>query len=304
MTSGIGFSPGVLVSEPASPFPPSPSLPAYRWVWPDATARLAQAVTAAQIGGIGYQVDIRREYQLMALTGGAPNEWGERVDPSLGQMNSITPTVGTGITAMGTVPVTAFGTLVGILQTTTTRATTLIRCLCSTTAVPGAIAVYRAGGSTSPIPRWGYRYTAKTVLNDLTLASRWYMGITGSPPLANVAPNSIIFSVGIGADAAQTTTRLMHCGLTAPATEIDLGAAFPAKAAGTGLELQVFTLDGASYAWQVRNLATAAEVSGTFNAAMPDPFISAGWLWYASNNTDAAIVSAVIGGMQWPQVTR
>lgn len=299
MTSGIGFNPGVLVSEPASPFPPSPVLPAYRWVWPDAQARCAQAVTAAQIGGIGYQLDMRLEFQLRAST--PTTRWGQ-LEPTATEpkTSAIASAVGTTFNALGLGATVAIGT--GTLPSfaVSTRSGQLPRMSVLSAAIAGSLGTARYTGSTNPAGTFGWRWRKVFSLETFSGNSlRAFFGL--APSIAtNVAPNTLTNCFGVGRDSGDTDLSLYNNDATVGAVKTPLGANFPFNAVPLAYQLDLFTLDGTSYSWQLTPVnARLLAVSGVVSTRLPTPATRPNWMAYVSNNADAAACALGIASVEF-----
>lgn len=273
----------------------------YQWTWANATERIATAASAAQIGRIGWQTDMARKYELLSLT-----RWGELFDSSLGIERSYM-TIGGSTTAQsyGLTAVVGAGTLTARTPSNTSRATGLLRVGNVTSAVAGNIALVRGGGGTqAPLSAQGYRYLLRATLGAVSASMRWFMGLAFSAPAANVDPSTFTNCLGMGTGGVTANARFYNNDAAGAATETDLGASFPSATLNTGLEFELYTFDGSSYAMQARNLVTGAEVSASFSANVPANNVQYLWMFYAGNNADAVAVSLDPADLRLWQVTR
>ncbi len=308
MSVEAGNAAGLHVSQPSNGFPPS-VLPYYQWVWANAAARLAQTVTAAQIGGVGYQIDMAREYKLLALTGGAPHRWGALYD------SMLVPTLRNVAAEPGNATVRQYAINVSVpaagaftLRTAPasgTKSQQRARTGVNTTALINSPGLYRTGGN-GYLPSAGFRMQHTGVLGAVSASMRWLMGVS-NPSLPNVG-NSLFSTfrnvVGIGRDNSQANVQLYHCDAASAPTLHDLGANFPAGTLEVGYELELYTATGASWGVQVRALDTQQEISFTLTTNIPNPGVASFFQYYSNSNADAAAVSLDVADWTWQQITR
>ena len=269
----------------------SPQIP-YQWVWADAAARLAQAVTSSQVGFIGFQTDIALEY---TLTGVSSTRWSINNDPSMGFERSIVPNGinnGTGFsTNMGGAVV--LGTATARSQAITNPATMLTRLGIVTAAGAGSIGLFRVVAGNSFAVMGGARWRGRMTLGAVSTNIRYYMGMSGLPnPAADINPNTLLNSFGIGRCNGEANLQLVRNDGAGVGTQIDLGASFPAATLDSAYELEFYTFNGISMSYQVTNLTTLAAVSGVVVTDLP-ALTPAGSnpIYYVSNNIDAVAVA-------------
>lgn len=289
----------------------SPLLP-YRWTWPvvaggGAALRNAQSVSAADVGATGLQVDINREYVLLAQSGGVPTLWGEKpcnlcTNPGI----ELRTTVGTGFTWLGGVPVVTGAAAVAGGPFTTTKASALPRIRYPVGSAAGnQYALIRASGLTGFGSGYGFRYQAKVVNGVVSTNRKWHMGLSSTIPAgANVDPNTLLDSILIGRSSSSDANLQLYTNDGAgTAVKTDLatlsGLAFPSNTVDIGYELQVYSLDGTFYGWQVRHLDSGAEVSGRLATSDRPGTGKLLWSWYTTDGGDTTQVAIDLASMDW-----
>lgn len=201
------------------------------------------------------------------------------------------------ITSFGLIPTTSFGALTTRAQTTTSPASMLLRTAVQTAGTAGALGVYRAAGSL-PYASAGFRYVFRGVLGAISSSMRWFQGISATLPSASVDPSAFTDCLGIGRGAGgEANVQLFHNDASGAATQIDLGASFPANAANEGYELEILTLTGAEYYYRVMNLNSRAETNGVLVSNIPTATTQAYWMFASSNGADAVAVSLDVSEM-------
>lgn len=302
MSVEAGPVPGLFLGQSqGSVFPPS-SLPAYDWVWPDAVTRCAQAVTADQIGGVGYQVDMRLEYKLKSI---GPTRWGQlEPEGTEAKQTGLTAAPGTSFSVLGLGATPAIGT--GTLPSfaTLTRSGQLPRLSVLSAAPAGSIATARFTGGTLPTSNFGWRWRMVFSLETLSGASlRAFYGI--SPSIStNVPPNGLVNCFGVGRDSGDTNLSLYNNDATVGAVKTPLGANFPFNAVPLAYQLDLFTFDGTSYSWQLTPVnARLLAISGVVTTRLPAVAIRPNWMMYVSNNADAAACALGVASVEfWPML--
>lgn len=292
MNLPVGMSPGLVVSDPAGLTPVAPG--GFVWVWPDAAARLAESPSQDFAGAIGFQEDIRAIYRLALQP--SPITWLRLADESAGVWHGCvaSPNTANGIAFVGTTQ-SLLGVPTAVAPTETNNATRLCREGNNTTAVPGnAVRRSASQGTTGGAHgSSGYRQFFRGVINNASGACptmRWFMGSTTTLPTTNVDPLTFNNALGLGRTGAEANVQLIY-GAAAPAVAVDLGPDFP-HGMNEGYMLELYTEDGTEIAYQVTNLNTLAQVSGTLTTGIPSPIVNqTKWTWYATNNADAQIVS-------------
>lgn len=270
----------------------------FRWVWANAAARIAQSVVAAEIGFYGYQVDIALEYQLLAV---GPTRWGPMMDPAMGVERVIAVRNGANTYVGAGYGIDAFpvsGSTVARPAGGATPSLRLIRVGQVTGGGAGSTAIVRILTNSGAPCEQGARLRAKVVLDAVTAAERWFFGVCDAIGAANVNPNTFLNSIGIGRGAGEANLQLFHNDNAGLATQVDLGAAFPAISANLAYELEIYTLAGTSYGVQVRNVDSEAQISLTLAADLPIVSGLLNWCMYSSNNTDAASVGLCLASIR------
>lgn len=302
MSVEAGNAAGLHVSQPSNGFPPSP-FPAYQWVWADATARLAQVVTAAQIGGVGYQQDLQAQFRLLAVS--PSKRWGELAYSDVALWRSTVGVPGTAVTVAGLSGALTLGSQLGTVPTPTNKSTQLIKTGLVTTAVPGQLAVYRANATTTPATTSGFRYRFQFTLTAPSASWRWFVGLCATGFAVDVDPATLTDIFGVGRGNGEANVQLYHNDNAGAAVQVDLGAAFPAAVANTIYDLELFfPVGGAQGVFQLYNMASAAEVSHAYASDIPTVTTSMLWQLYMTNHTDAQIVNIGLGSLLQGQLYR
>lgn len=280
----------------------------YRWVWATAAARAAQPVTASQIGAVGYQTDIAREYVLLGVS---PMRWGERPDPTVGWPRTLIATHNTAsLTAVGVSGlITPSGTIAArsLAGAAANRGAQLPRLAIKSAATAGSYLLMRTqGGTSNPYPGTGFRIRFVFLVTAVTADMRWafglgfYNGFTGAAqsPVTQLAASSLA-SLSVIVDVGDSNASVLSSGTSGAYTKTDLGVAFPARTVDVGYIFDVYTRDGLTYGWQVENVNTSAVTSGVSSgASAPPPTLNLSWGVYATNGATAAEVS-----MDYSEVT-
>lgn len=273
----------------------------YRWVWADATARNAQTVTALDVGKTGFQTDMELEYKLVQAS---PAKWGALLDPRYGAVRTNLADRGlTTFTSVGLVISQTEGAVAARAPTTATRSTMLERVTLATTAVAGTAATRRVTTGTtylvSKVLGTGWRFTLNFVIGITSTNSRLFCGICQGAG-GNVDPNTFLNSIGVGRSlSTETNLQLYRNGTAGTATKVDLGASFP-FVENQGYRVEIFTKDSTTWAWQITNVDTGAQVSGSASdTKVPGNTLSPHH--HVNNNTDAVLVQIDAGDTQsWP----
>lgn len=289
--SALAGQPGVFVSEPLSAFPPS-SLPAYDWVWPNAAARIAQAVTASQVGGVGLQQDIGVTYTLWSVGGiGGGGKWW------FGDVLGAFPPRGSRTTFNSASNVNNYGVsnaLTGaftlITSANTSVATRLPRTGLITTSIAGATVFWtQAGGAGFAFADALHYFLFTTEL--VSANGKWFVGL--GLPAGNQDFSTLLNCLGLsrrgGADANVIVVNNDGAGAT---QGVDLGVAFPAVTApGAPVLYEAIVrvaAGGASAVLQLQNVNTGATATANRNSDLPAAGTTLHATHYSCNNTDAA----------------
>lgn len=275
----------------------------YDWVWANATERLATDLFSGQVGRVGYQTDLELEYELLD---DSPLRWGPvpPTDCPLNVWHGWTALAqNAGGTHMGCNGGAFVGTAGARTPTAGSAGSELLRFENLSAAGAGSSALYSANGAKVA---FNFRSIFRGTLGSVSGAMRWFMGwqLGGGLAPGNVNPNTFTDCIGIarclGTDA---NVQLIHNDAAGVATQVDLGASFPAATLNVGYELRTLSPALGSWRWAVRNLNTGAEVSGTLAANIPSV---AGLIpsFYVNNNTDAVAVSLDCADFMWAQRTR
>lgn len=270
--------------------------------WANAAERNAEVLDANAGRRVGLQADINLKYEVIGLT---PTRWGALDDPSMGAprphvaQNSATGTLG-----LAQMNVTQ-GTANNRTQASGSALARLCRVAIVSSAVAGNSAAFRQGSTQGIAFVGGFRWRSQFGLLNPSANCWWFAGFSDTIPGAGGAdPATLLNCVGVGRSATDANIQLFHNDGAGTAAKINLGASFPATAANLALELELYTFDGSSFAYQLTNLETLAQVSGTFSNELPKltPIVGSP-LYYAANNTDAVALELVYGNQQaWSRV--
>lgn len=275
------------------------------WTWSGSAARLAQSVTSGQLGQIGLQTDINRRYRLLQVTpsvvwGQAPVADGgvERAVTPLGNSTNNPSVSGSGWAATG-------GTAVARAPTTSSKGTMTPRYGRRTDAAAGSNIQLHGGSGIVPPPAAGVRATFRVVVAETSSTMLWFAGFAQA---ASANLGTLADCIGIGrSSAAQTNVQLLHNDSSGSIVPEDLGAPLPALGGGTPTlyELELYTADGTSWGYCVRNIETGAEASGALSTEIPATSASTfRWFLFASNGTDAVQVAVDLADIRWTQLVR
>jgi hypothetical protein len=155
----------------------------------------------------------------------------------------------------------------------------------------------------------GFCLTMRFGVNAWQTNGRLFAGLRSSAAaIGNVDPSSLVNIVGVGADAGQTTLRLLTNDGSGTATATDLGARFPINTSST--EVYELTLscepNSSVIRWRLERLNTAANdiVEGEVSANLPvNSVFLTPHLWI-NNGATAAAVAVDLVQMQLALMTR
>lgn len=277
----------------------------WQWTWANATERLATLASTEQIGRQGYQTDLAQPFGLLDITGGAPNRWS-LLNPNdviawreAFAQNNTTVMVqpGIGLTSITGTPLARACTQGNVL-------TQQSRWGITTAAGAGSLAQARNGVNIGPGIYTGLRMQLTIGLAAVSANMRWYAGVGPFAAATNVNPNTFTDALGIGRNA-QGNLQFYNNDAAGLCTETDLGASFPAATVNTVYELWLYAaLGAAAWTYNVRNVGSAAEISGVVNTNIMNSATSLmSSLFFLSNNTDAAVVGLDIMNYKIGQLT-
>lgn len=147
----------------------------------------------------------------------------------------------------------------------------------------------------------GFFYATRFAVTTTTALQRGFFGLHSSTAaLATTQdPAALTNTIGIGFGSSDTSLRIMHNDASGVATQIDLGANFPANNTSALYELVLFAPpNAASVSYRVRRLDTGAEANGTITTDLPTGATFLTRHEYMNNGGTAAAVSfdlAVVG---------
>lgn len=278
----------------------------YTWQWADADARMAQALTAADAGKRGYQVDMDLAYEVAPFS----LAWTRLEDPRIGPKRTATARNNIAIapSLVGLDWGVTSGTNVARQASSgATVSTRQVRAGYDSGAGAASRIVYwpaaSAAANNSCVPAAGFRSRIRVVLNTTSGAMRWFAAAYVSTVVAaNVDPNTILDVVSIGRGATDANLQLYHNNGAGAAVQVDLGASFPAATAGEGYELEVYAPNATSWRAQVTALNTGLATSRTFTTDIPST-LQGGPLFYGCNNTDAVSVGVDMALLETAQLS-
>ncbi len=274
----------------------------YRWTWPDAATRVAQSVVAADIGFVGFQTDIGLRYQLLAI---GPSRWGPLADPSMGILRNHGALINTASAGAGLITMSATqGALAARGQTTSNALTRLARVSVVSGGGAGSSAVIRPGVQAGFAFNLGFRFRTQFGLAITSANMWWFVGFGPVPAAGGADPVTFLNCFGVGRSATDANVQLFHNDGAGAAVKVDLGASFPAVGTDIAWELELYSADGSTFAYQLTYLNTGAVISGTFNTDVPtlNP-IAGDPIYYAANNTDAVAIDLCYANLQFWQRT-
>lgn len=189
---------------------------------------------------------------------------------------------GTTFTALGIVVPTAVGTATPVTPAVTNLYTRIPKIeYLVTAASTSAIAGFRSltnfvsvGGTGTGIGGFHYIGTWGPATGVATSTNRAFFGLSNinSTP-TDVEPSTVLNSVFMGWDAADTNIQMMRNDGSGTATKIDLGASFPVPTADRSsmYSLELYSPPGSTQIvyYRVDNLVTGATTSGNFNTKLP-----------------------------------
>lgn len=253
-----------------APAQPLPIPPGFLWAWPNATARLAQTAVAADVGARGIQVDIARPFQLLGLTGGAPLRWGRPPVSDCLTTRAYIPESGAANHQLRGWAVQINGTYESWPNTAASLAESLpqIR-ISSTVAVGGWGQINNTIGT--GIPSFsGFRMIWEFALRATNPAWRWFIGMGGPVMLSDVNPANTLNMVGIGRGNGEAFVQAYCNDGAGVATQVDMGADFPASDAGTVYTYEIYCpVGGMTYHYNLLNRNNHMEKSGSFVSNIP-----------------------------------
>lgn len=238
----------------------------FRWTWANAAARLAQTLVSGDVGQQGWQTDLGRAYTCLALTGDVV--WGEEEDRKWGHRRSSKWT--NDAWEEGENYLSGFGTSVmGQSNVAPTTRAEAVKYGCLNSLGGGYFSVYtdgtRNGGNRYT---YGIRYRGmilQRATGDGAAAGTWWVGACGSVPASVLTgPPANSFVVGRMNSSTNLIVRLADA--SSQVQDIDLGANFPGSLLGQGYDVEVYSLDGASFAYNVTRVNTGHCASGVISS--------------------------------------
>lgn len=272
------------------------------WTWANAAARAATPVSADQIGMVGYQTDMALRYRLISQSGGV-GRWSRLSWEDVGFVHTARARPGDAIMeTCGYGCVVTTGTLTAVTPSSTTKSLQLFRAAAVTAAGAGSTALFRGSASGLFGAVTGLRWSVRVVLETVAAGYRWYAGSTPSIFTANIDPATLLNCFGMGRGNGESNVQIYYNDGAGAATQVDLGASFPAATAGSGYGLEVYSPDGSSYSYQATNLDSGAQVSGTVSTNIPGSGAINLFEVYCSNNATASAVSISMAGLDLAQL--
>ena len=265
------------------------------WEWADAAARITAgaAATTDDVGFIGYQQDMQREYQLLGVS-----RWAPLRDPKIGPI-TLAIYAGCGVAtyqSLGCVSTTG-GTATSRTAGSGTPSLQMPRISQVSAAGVNQLIQSRPNSQLSGLfPADGFRYGPACSFPAVTCATpSHFQGLLGTFIAANFDPANLTNCVGLAYNTGDANMRIVHNDGAGTATEIDLGTSFPAGTVNVGYSLELWTADGTEYSYQVVNLDTGAEISGTITTNLPASTLLLSWQHAMSNNATAVAITMDVG---------
>ena len=200
-------------------------------------------------------------------------------------------TAATGFSQTGSATIVSDGTATGISITTTNVFTRTPRVQSVSAASSGANAGFR-------IPSFVYtadNCVARFVFGWETFQTNAaaFIGMKPTGVHGNVDPSSFVSCFGMAIDAGDTTWRIIHNDGSGTATEIDLGANYPANTNATDLyDLLLWWDDGgAAINYQVSRVGTSNIAVGTLSTDLPATTTALNPNIVANTRTGSAAIS-------------
>lgn len=170
-------------------------------------------------------------------------EQAARWNPAYGQLGFGRPRVGSAVfDYSGGATNGAVGTVTARIPDDTNYASRRPRCGLVTAAGAGSAAAlnfYTLTGQPWIARTPGFQVSMGVSPAAVSGAMRWFSGLYKSSLLSLPEPSSLVNMLGLGVDAADTNVQLMYNDASGTATKVDMGASWPAKAAGAVYDLWV-----------------------------------------------------------------
>jgi hypothetical protein len=207
--------------------------------------------------------------------------------------------------------ITVFGIAITPQGTATVRnveTTSFFRSLRRIGYVSAATANNSAGIRSAALQFWrgsatnmgGWHFVCRFGASDAaTVANaRSFIGFASIATLiGNVDPNTLTNMIGVGHNSANANLQMMTNDGTGTATQIDLGASFPANTLSTDVyEFRMFASPGGtSVGWYIENLGTGVAREGTITTDLPvNTTLLAPHVWRHNGGTALAVGIDVI----------
>jgi hypothetical protein len=115
---------------------------------------------------------------------------------------------------------------------------------------------------------WRFAHSDATLVAN---AQTWVGLAATTTAMGATAPSALLNQIGMGHDTGDADFRIMHNDATGVATEIPLGASFPAQSTNTDVyELVLFCApNGSEVKWQATRLNTGDMATGTITTDLP-----------------------------------
>ena len=206
--------------------------------------------------------------------------------------SNTTPNVigGPALTAVGTVshPTLAAGNL----RLQTSRFNTISAATANSPAELRVAATRIWRGDTPG--QGGFFHRTRFSIVSTVATQRSFFGFTSSTAATSTTqePNALINMIGIGNGLNQTTLRMYTNDAAGTATEVNLGASFPANDPTAVYDLTLFAAPNSTVInWEVTNLTTNVTSSGSFNTDIVPTTTFLAYHAYMNNGGTAAAVN-------------
>jgi hypothetical protein len=227
------------------------------------------------------------------------------LQPFLGGNNVrwLRPNGGTAV-SVNAMPNTAVGTVSHPALAATNLRTQTARALVTSAATANAASEFRAAqtliwrGNAAGLG--GFHCIFRFAVISTTALQRLFVGLSSATTAFAVTQviDALTNIIGVGWDSADANLRVMHNDATGVATEIDLGANFPANNTTAFYELVLFCAPNSStVSYRVTRLDTGAEASGQITTDLPANTTFLTHHEYMNNGGTAAAVGLEIMGV-------
>jgi hypothetical protein len=189
-------------------------------------------------------------------------------------------------------------TATAVANASTNFYTSMVRMRVATTTTAGTFAEVRNNTAqwflSNTANMGGFHFVARFGLNVTATVQRVFVGLTASTAaMTNVAPTTLVNSLGFGVDSGNTTFRFYN-NAAGTGTATDLGANFPSGTAATYFyEATIFAPAGnaGTVYYSLQRLNDGLVTNGTVTTNLPAVATMLTWHAFQTNNTSATATS-------------